>query len=266
MGALWDPASFLRARPRARRLNDEMASWVSFGTVGPQTEGWPSGLVLLHAVSDGIIALTFFAIPLALLHIYRRRGETHPGERALIVLFALFIFAVGLAHLASLLTLLVPGLPGEGFEGLLKALGALLALTAAIVIWKLAPHLSRLPSRDRLQAVRPDVVAERPPGLRDVTLRGRRERVERRVLLEPRVILRQHAIDLRLLQHDFRHEDVVRVVRPAPRQVAPVPPVPGQQPIAEAAAVGRRRQRGECTARSARWGAATGHIIGRPFE
>jgi two-component sensor histidine kinase len=37
-------------------------------------------------------------------------------------------------------------------EGLLKALGALLALTAAIVIWKLAPQLSRLPSRDRLQA------------------------------------------------------------------------------------------------------------------
>jgi two-component sensor histidine kinase len=35
---------------------------------------------------------------------------------------------------------------------LLKALGALLALTAAIVIWKLAPQLSRLPSRDRLQA------------------------------------------------------------------------------------------------------------------
>ena len=129
-----------------------MASWVSFGAAGPQTEIWPPGLALLHAVSDGIIALSFFAIPFALLHIYRRRGETNPGERALIVLFALFIFAVGLAHLASLFTLLVPGLPGKGLEGLLKALGALLALTAAIVIWKLAPQLSRLPSRDRLQA------------------------------------------------------------------------------------------------------------------
>jgi PAS domain S-box-containing protein len=128
-----------------------MASWFSFGATA-QSEVWPSGLVALHAISDGIIALSFFAIPLALLYIYRRRGETNPGERMLIILFALFIFAVGLAHLASLFTLLVPGLPGRGFEGLLKALGALLALTAAVAIWRLAPHLLRLPSRDRLQA------------------------------------------------------------------------------------------------------------------
>ncbi|HSK28717.1 MAG TPA: PAS domain-containing protein, partial [Candidatus Limnocylindria bacterium] len=128
-----------------------MASWFSFGATA-QSEVWPSGLVALHAISDGIIALSFFAIPLALLYIYRRRGETNPGERMLIILFALFIFAVGLAHLASLFTLLVPGLPGRGFEGLLKALGALLALTGAVAIWRLAPHLLRLPSRDRLQA------------------------------------------------------------------------------------------------------------------
>ncbi|HEU4475372.1 MAG TPA: HWE histidine kinase domain-containing protein [Methyloceanibacter sp.] len=128
-----------------------MASWFSFGATA-QSEVWPSGLVALHAISDGIIALSFFAIPLALLYIYRRRGETNPGERMLIILFALFIFAVGLAHLASLFTLLVPGLPGRGFEGLLKALGALLALTGAVAIWRLAPHLLQLPSRDRLQA------------------------------------------------------------------------------------------------------------------
>jgi PAS domain S-box-containing protein len=119
---------------------------------GAPIEVWPSGLVALHAISDGIIALSFFAIPLALLYIYRRRGETNPGERMLIILFALFIFAVGLAHLASLFALLSPGLPGRGFEGLLKALGALLALTGAVAIWRLAPHLLRLPSRDRLQA------------------------------------------------------------------------------------------------------------------
>ena len=46
----------------------------------------------------------------------------------------------------------MPGRPGKGLEGLLKAAAALLALTTAIVIWKLAPQLLRLPSRDRLQA------------------------------------------------------------------------------------------------------------------
>jgi two-component sensor histidine kinase len=103
-------------------------------------------------VSDGIIALSFLTIPIALLYIHKRRGESSSGETALITLFALFIFAVGLVHLASLLTLWVPGLPGKGLEGLLKALGAVLALTTAVVIWKLAPQLLRLPSRDRLQA------------------------------------------------------------------------------------------------------------------
>ena len=34
----------------------------------------------------------------------------------------------------------------------MKAAAALLALTTAIVIWRLAPQLLRLPSRDRLQA------------------------------------------------------------------------------------------------------------------
>jgi two-component sensor histidine kinase len=105
--------------------------------------------VLLHAVADGVIAASFLIIPAALLYIHKRRGESNPGETALITLFALFILAVGLAHFASLVALWVPT---QGIEGLLKAAAALLALTTAIVIWKLAPQLLRLPSRDRLQA------------------------------------------------------------------------------------------------------------------
>jgi two-component sensor histidine kinase len=123
-----------------------MTSWVSFGA-----EEWPSGLLILHAVSDGIIALSLLTIPVALLYIQRRRGESSPGEKALVTLFALFIFGVGLVHLAALARLWVPD---AGLEGLLKAVAALLALTTAIVIWKLAPQLLRLPSRDRLQALR----------------------------------------------------------------------------------------------------------------
>jgi PAS domain S-box-containing protein len=108
-----------------------------------------SGVVLLHAVADGVIALSLLTIPVALLYINKKRGENNPGEKALVTLFALFIFAVGLAHLAALVGLWVPSV---GLEGLLKAAAAVLALTTAIVIWRLAPQLWRLPSRDRLQA------------------------------------------------------------------------------------------------------------------
>jgi len=109
----------------------------------------PSGLDWLHAISDGVIAVSLLTIPVALLYINKRRGEGSPGEIALVTLFALFIFAVGLVHLAALVGIWVPN---AGVEGLLKAAAALLALTTAIVIWKLAPQLLRLPSRDRLQA------------------------------------------------------------------------------------------------------------------
>jgi len=154
-----------------------MTSWLSFGAEGfpPNPEMWSSGLVLLHAVSDGVIAASFLLIPAGLLYIHKRRGESTQGETALVTLFALFIFAVGLAHLASLLTLWFPGIPGKGLEGLLKAAAALLALTAAIVIWKLAPQLLRLPSRDRLQA---EVAAH----LRTFEeLKGARHQLEERV-------------------------------------------------------------------------------------
>lgn len=130
-----------------------MESWVSIaaGAPRPASETW-SPLVWLHALSDGIIALSFFAIPVALLYMLRRRRDSKRSETALTALFALFIFVVGLVHLASLYGTLVPGLHDEGLEGLLKAVAALLALTAAIMIWRLLPQLLRLPSRDRLQA------------------------------------------------------------------------------------------------------------------
>jgi two-component sensor histidine kinase len=128
-----------------------MSTWLLAAAEGspPPFETWPSGLVLLHAVSDGVIAASFFAIPAALLYVRRQRSDRSPGEAALITLFALFIFAVGLTYFAALIGLWTPTL---ALEGLLKAVAALLALTAAIVIWKLVPELLRLPSRDRLQA------------------------------------------------------------------------------------------------------------------
>ncbi len=129
-------------------------SWLTSGAEGPlpPSENVSSGLVLLHAISDGIIGASFLLIPAALLYINRKRGESSPGESSLVALFCLFIFAVGLAHLASALGLWQPDIASKALEGLLKAAGALLALTTAIVIWRLAPQLLRLPSRDRLQA------------------------------------------------------------------------------------------------------------------
>jgi hypothetical protein len=57
------------------------------------------------------------------------------------------------------------------------------------------------------------------------------------------VVLRQHAIHLRLLQHHLGYEDVVRIGGFPPRQIAPVPPVPLEQPPAKPLPLRRFRNR-----------------------
>jgi hypothetical protein len=70
---------------------------------------------------------------------------------------------------------------------------------------------------DRVQPPRPDVVTERPPGLVHLAIARGSQRGQRRVLFKPLVILREHAIDLRLLQHHLGNQDVIRVGRLTPR-------------------------------------------------
>ena len=112
-----------------------------------QSQAMISGLDLIHAVADGIIAISLFVIPAALFFVYYRRGERSRTDQALLALFILFLATTGLAHFASALF----G-PGHGLVDALTALSALFALIAAVVIWKLTPELSKRPSRDRLQS------------------------------------------------------------------------------------------------------------------
>ena len=97
-------------------------------------------------------------------------------------------------------------------------------------------------ARDGVQPAWADVVAKRPPRLRDVVFGGGGQRLERRVLAKPFVIFRQDAIDLRLLQHHFGDEDVIRVARPAPGKVAAVAVVPAKKRAAEALTRGGSRK------------------------
>ncbi len=114
---------------------------------------WASGLALLNAIADGIIALAFLLVPAVLLYLYKRRGESSEGEAALVKLFLLFVFAVGLVHFAAVFSSWMPSRELDGvLEGVLKGAAALLALATGIGLWWLGPHLSSVPSRDRLRA------------------------------------------------------------------------------------------------------------------
>lgn len=109
---------------------------------------WDPTLLWLHVVSDAVIGLSYFSIPIALLVFLARRPDVQFGW--MIALFVMFIMACGATHFMSIVVLWVPA---YGLEGLLKALTAAASLLTAIAIWPLLPRLLALPSPRQLQLV-----------------------------------------------------------------------------------------------------------------
>ena len=106
---------------------------------------WTPGLIWLHAVSDAIIGLAYFSIPLALFWFVRQRRDLE--YRWVFFLFVGFILACGMTHFMTILTLWVPA---YGVEGVVKLVTALLSVGTAILLWPLVPKLVALPSPAQL--------------------------------------------------------------------------------------------------------------------
>ncbi|RQW77090.1 MAG: hypothetical protein EHM62_08935 [Methylococcus sp.] len=64
---------------------------------------WKPGLVALHVLSDGVIALSYFSIPFALAFFVGQRRDLE--YRWMFILFAAFILACGTTHLFDIWTL-----------------------------------------------------------------------------------------------------------------------------------------------------------------
>ncbi len=104
---------------------------------------WQPELMALHIISDLIIALSYFAIPIAIWTFLRRRPDLDVQHTVLAIFFSIFITACGLTHLMSILVLWQPYYPAEG---VLKAVTALVSLATAATLPFLIPQLVRIPS------------------------------------------------------------------------------------------------------------------------
>ncbi len=102
---------------------------------------WEPGLLWTYALSDTLIGLAYFSIPVALVIVARRRGDLI--FRPLLWLFAAFILLCGTTHWLDLLTL---WFPAYGLEGVVKAATAAVSLFTAVALWQLLPHALALPS------------------------------------------------------------------------------------------------------------------------
>lgn len=109
---------------------------------------WEPWLVLLYVGSDLLIALSYSAIPVALLLFLRRRPDLR--YRGLVSLFASFILLCGITHIFSILILWMPVYP---LHGLVKLLTGIVSAITAVTLFVLIPKLVRIPSPTQLEAV-----------------------------------------------------------------------------------------------------------------
>lgn len=108
---------------------------------------WKPGLVWLHVVSDSLIALAYYSIPLMLVYFVRSRRDV-PFDW-IFLLFGTFIVACGTTHVMEVWTLWHPTYWLSGF---IKAITAFASLMTAVLLAPLIPLALAIPSPAQLEA------------------------------------------------------------------------------------------------------------------
>jgi PAS domain S-box-containing protein len=108
---------------------------------------WQTNLVGLHILSDGLIALAYYSIPIMLIYFVRQRQDT-PFQKVFF-LFGAFIIACGTTHIMEIWTL---WFPTYWLSGGIKAITALISIYTASELVFLIPSALALPSPAQLMA------------------------------------------------------------------------------------------------------------------
>lgn len=135
---------------------------------------WRPGLLWTHVMSDGLIALAYFVIPLRLAALASARRDF--AYRGTLWLFVAFIVLCGFTHVVGMVTIWEPI---YGAQAVVKTLTAVVSVATAAWMVPLIPRLLEIPSPAELAARNAALAAtieERDALL--VELRGHRERLE----------------------------------------------------------------------------------------
>ncbi len=141
---------------------------------------WRPDLPWLHVATDGLAALAYWSVPLALAVALRRRRNPIPPWSRAAVLIACFAAAAGAGHAVSILEL---WRPERLLNDTAKAATGLAAVAAALSLLPLLPRLVSLPSAAAL-ATANAVLRREAAGARDAERRARSERARLAGLFE----------------------------------------------------------------------------------
>ena len=108
---------------------------------------WSPVLLWLNVVSDLLMTLAFFSIPLMLVYFIRQRKDLPYAW--LVALFAGVIVACGTVHLLAAITVWIPL---YWLDGLLKGFTAIISVATAVLMLRVIPGALSVPSAAQLQA------------------------------------------------------------------------------------------------------------------
>ncbi len=107
---------------------------------------WDPKVIWLHVVSDGLISIAYYSIPLTLLYFVRKRRDLQFSW--IFLCFAVFIVACGTTHLMEIWNIWHPV---YWLSGSIKAVTAASSIITAILLVRLIPKALSLPSPSDLQ-------------------------------------------------------------------------------------------------------------------
>ncbi len=109
---------------------------------------WDPRIVWLHVISDGLITLSYYCIPLALVYLLRRRRDL--PFNWIFGMFGVFILGCGTTHLMEIWTVWHAAYL---LAGVVKGITAAVSVLTAVMLIPLIPKAIALPSTEQLQGM-----------------------------------------------------------------------------------------------------------------
>lgn len=127
---------------------DALLSWLVPGDFMPHGHCylWTPVLLWMYVVSDTVIAISYYTIPIALLYLVKKRADLEFNW--VFVMFSLFIFACGTTHLIAIATIWEPA---YWLDAAMKSVTALASGITAIMLWRLMPVALTITSTKQLK-------------------------------------------------------------------------------------------------------------------